>query len=143
MMIDSDMAEDVLDFGDLDNLLKLTAARAAAVQETVGILAQILQGQREQGAALERVKEALAELIVCSHRVEGVSTAMASYLSSRDGNDLRKLAQALDDIEVEPAPRGDVHVHVDQQAGGVRAGKIEADSDRDVNVSGGDIRKGR
>jgi hypothetical protein len=141
VVIDSETVGDVLNFGDLDNLLKLTAARAAAVQETVGILAEILRGQREQAAALEKVREALADLISCSNRVEGVSTAMASYLSSRDGDDLRKLALALDAIDNESAPRGDVHVHV-KQTGGTQIGELEAKAKRDISLAGGDVKKG-
>jgi hypothetical protein len=141
VVIDSETVGDVLDFGDLDNLLKLTAARAAAVQETVGILAQILRGQREQAAALEKVSEALADLISCSSRVEGISTAMASYLSSRDGDDLRKLAQALDAIDDELAPRGEIHVHVEQK-GGTQIGEVKAKASRDIFLAGGDVKKG-
>lgn len=64
--------------------------------------------------------------------------AVAAYISSRDGAELRRIQEVLEKAGV----TGDVSVHVDQQAGGARMRDVKAETDRDVNISGGNIEKG-
>lgn len=132
----------LLNYADLHRLIELTAERARAAQETADILARIHEGQREQGAVLADVRDALREMISCTQRVEGISTAVAAYLASRNGKDLNRLQRTLEATGAGDASPGHVSVHVEQQAGGTRAGKIKAESDRDVNISGGNIDRG-
>lgn len=133
---------DLLNFADIQHLIELTAERARAAQESADTLRAINEGQQELVRILRDLQGTLTELIVCTRRVEGVSTAVAAYLAKRNGTDLAKLQQVLDDLEQDGGSIGAVSVHVDQQAGGVRAGQIQAESDRDVNVAGGNIKEG-
>jgi len=63
--------------------------------------------------------------------------AVAAYIATRNGTELKNIKDVL-----EKAGFSDVVVNVDQQAGGTRTGDIDAETDRDVNISGGNITKG-
>ena len=134
--------KDLLNFADIQHLIDLTAERARAAQESADTLKAINEGQRELVRILREVKGTLSDLIVCSRRVEGVSTAVAAYLANRNGSDLERLQEVLQAVEKDGGGIGAVSVHVDQQAGGVRAEQFKAESDRDVNVAGGNIKEG-
>ena len=125
----------MLNFADLQHLIELTAERARAAQESVDTLVRILEGQRELIVVLK-------DLAACTRRVEGVSTAVAAYLANRNGADLERLQQVLTAIDSDGGECYGVSVHVEQQAGGTKVGRdVRAESDRDVNVSGGNIER--
>lgn len=64
--------------------------------------------------------------------------AVAAYIATRNGAELKSIQRILE----QAGQSGDVTVHVDQQAGGTRARDVKAETDRDVNISGGNIEKG-
>lgn len=124
------MGGDLLNLGDVERLVLLTAERAKAEQESAACLRRIL-------ALLEAQNETLQTLTERIIHVEGVSVALGGFLAKRNGDDLDRLHKALDKAERDPA----VSVYVDQQAGGARTGDLEAKSDRDLLISGGNIDK--
>lgn len=131
----------LLNYADLHRLIELTAERARAAQEAADILARIHEGQREQSAVLADVKDALHEMISCTQRVEGISTAVAAYLSSRNGRELDSLRRVLETPDEDSGHPSHVSVHVEQQAG-TQIDEVKAKARRDISLAGGDVKGG-
>lgn len=103
-------------------------SRAMAKKENVDNTGRILR-------ILERQGETLAELVECVRRLEGISVALAAYLSRRNGEDLSRLQVMLRDMERDPR----IRIQMGHQAGGVRTRDLAMESDRDSVVAAGNI----